>query len=141
MTRTTPVSVKLRRILPAGLLAATAIFGGSAIGDPASACAAPPEWDIGAFDQCLNSGLGKGMSDEEWESHYTWCCLKSGGQCAKPIAGSGKCRCVAPPAEPAEAGPGWVPPGGMPGTVPTHTVQPAEPAPNVPPTLAPASPG
>jgi hypothetical protein len=50
MTRRT--ATYLRRVALATLFAAAATFSGSAFGDPAVACAAPREWDIGAYDAC-----------------------------------------------------------------------------------------
>ena len=43
-----------RLLMPAALLAATAAVGGSAIGESPIACAEPREWDIGAYDQCVD---------------------------------------------------------------------------------------
>lgn len=103
-----------RRLLPAAFLIATAALGGSAVSDPASACAAPREWDIGGYDQCWQSGIGRGFNDEEWNDHVKYCCLTSGGDW-------NGIKCVAPPAESAGSQPVF-PPG-----VATHTLDPVPP--------------
>ena len=80
MTNKTPaIRRHLRLLVPATLIAAAATLGGSAIGEPAKACAAPREWDIGAYDQCIAGGYGKGYDAQEWENHKALCCLASGG--------------------------------------------------------------
>lgn len=86
----------LRRLLPAVLLAAAATLGGSALGEPATACAVPDaEWDIGQYDNCIKAGNNE-PSD---------CCLISGGVWSETQG------CVAPPARtqpglPEAVGPG-----------------------------------
>jgi hypothetical protein len=102
----------LRRIVPAALLGAAATFGGSAVAEPVVACAAPQEWDIGAYDACIKKaedlflrGEIENLSDAERE-----CCEKTGGVWS-PHGAAGKC--VAPPATPAgslpDAAPGTAP--------------------------------
>jgi hypothetical protein len=109
----------LQRLIPAVLLAATATIGGSAIGEPATARAVPGEWDIGAYDECMQTadqlfaeGKLKGNQYEELMIH---CCIGSGGVWQAAPGGGGKC--VAPPANPANAQPGNA----------THTLQPERP--------------
>ena len=65
-----------------------------ALAFPATTSAAPREWDIGSYDQCIIDGLGKGYDDEEWTNHKALCCWASGGDWN--IA---KGECQAPPAE------------------------------------------
>jgi hypothetical protein len=109
----------LRRLIPAVLLAATATISGSAIGRSPVAWAVPGEWDIGAYDDCVQTvdrlfaeGKLKGNQYEELMIH---CCIGSGGVWQQAPGGGGKC--VAPPANPARA----------PSNVPTHTLQPEQP--------------
>jgi hypothetical protein len=116
---TTPA--RWRRLMPVAFILTAGALGGSALAETAHACAAPSEWDIGAFDQCLKSGLGQGFSDEEYQQHYKYCCLQSGGRCESTPYG---CKCVAPPANPAQ-GPMAPPSGG----VATQTLAPAPPPP------------
>ncbi|MGZ8802279.1 MAG: hypothetical protein ACXWZL_06640 [Mycobacterium sp.] len=104
----------VRRMIPAAFFIAAAALGGSAFSDPATACAAPREWDVGGYDQCWQSGIGRGFNDEEWNDHVKYCCLTSGGD----WDGS---KCVAPPAEPAGATPQF------PSGVSTHTLEPMPP--------------
>lgn len=111
------ISAFSHRVVPAVLLAAAATLRGSAIGDPATACAAPREWDIGAYDQCVKSGLGKGYNDVEWEEHEHQCCLDSGG-----VWNLEQGKCQAPPAD-AESQPGVAPTPG----VASQTEEPAPP--------------
>lgn len=115
------IPTHLRVIAPAALLAAAATLGGSAVGDPAIACAEPREWDIGAFDQCIEA------ADDAWANDPTinhdelayHCCKSTGGDWDEA-----RKSCVAPPAD-AEAQPT------QPGVAPRPGVaeQPAEPAP------------
>lgn len=114
--KTRPIRGHMRLLVPATLIAAAATLGGSAIGEPAKACAAPREWDIGAYDQCIAGGFGKGYDAQEWENHKALCCLASGGDWS-----AARSECQAPPAEPAQA-----PRAGI-GEIPTHTVEPTGP--------------
>jgi hypothetical protein len=118
----------MRRLVPAALLAAAVALGGSALGDPATADAAP-EWDIGAYDACIfqviedqkNGKITSAQADERSRG----CCTQSGG-IVQPTANGGFV-CGAPPAN----APGrTVPPG-----VPKQTLTPAPAAP--PPGMAP----
>lgn len=111
----TTVPVRWRRLVPAALIVAAGALGGSAIAEPASACAAPREWDIGAYDQCLADGIGKGYDEDEALNHKALCCWASGGDWN--IA-EGKCQ--APPAEPAQG-------RAVPPAVATQTLEPAPP--------------
>ena len=70
--------------------AATTLMVGTAFGATAIA-SAEPEWDIGAYDQCMS----KTVRDAEY------CCVISGGVVG-PIQGS----CTAPAAAPIEEAPG-----------------------------------
>jgi len=90
----------LRHLLSAALLAAAAALSGSAIGDPAIACAAPnQEWDVNAYDDCmrkliLSPGFGEGSSRAARQK----CCTDSGG-----VWNEAQGSCQSPPAEPADA--------------------------------------
>lgn len=128
-----------RLLVPATLVAAAAALGGSAVGDPTVACAAPREWDIGAYDECttrINDMANRGIIQRgrDFVSYQEFCCTKSGGDWNSETG-----SCQAPPAEQdAQTGPQVnLPPGG----VPQLTVAPASPGPVAPQTPAPASPG
>lgn len=71
----------------------------AALGTATNASAAP-EWDIGAYDQCWNSGIGRGFSQEEFDEHVHHCCVNSGGEWNAALQ-----KCQAPPAEEAKIGP------------------------------------
>jgi hypothetical protein len=70
MTITTRTSVRLRRLIPAALIAATAALGGSALAKPAVACAAPNTggYDDARYEECRKSGLAP-----------RFCCSQAGG--------------------------------------------------------------
>jgi hypothetical protein len=119
MTTTIP-AMSIRRILPAALIAATAVLGLTALAEPASASALPDtpgEWDIGAYDQCVNSGENQ-LPDKPnaQEDHLQYCCINSGG-----VWNASLKKCQAPPAEPAPA-----PATRVPGRLPVHTLEPVE---------------
>jgi hypothetical protein len=95
-------------------LITASIAAAVAFASPAVATAESKEWDIGAYDQCYNSGLGKGFTQEEFEAHVKYCCLKTGGVWAGH-------KCVAPPKEEASST-RWV------GEVPVHVFEPMRPA-------------
>jgi hypothetical protein len=120
---------RLGRLLPVALLAATSIaLGGSALGDPAAACAAPREWDIGEYDACLaryphNPGDSEEEIDEKVQVWSKYCCDSTGG-----VWDAAKKDCGAPaPEAPQPADPGVI------GTPPTVVAPPARgPQPFVP---------
>jgi hypothetical protein len=66
-------------------------------GDPATACAAPREWDIGAYDECIepiDDAVEAGILD--WEGareEQKYCCSITGG-----VWDEAQSTCVAPPA-------------------------------------------
>jgi hypothetical protein len=116
----------LRRIVPAALLAATAALGGSAIVDPATACAAPAEWDIGAYDRCVakaNDAWAEGLI-KDLGGALRECCEKTGGVY---ILSNQKCQ--APPANSADAPQQPI----LPGVAPRPGVVTEIPAPPPPP--------
>ncbi|MFY9918865.1 MAG: hypothetical protein WAL26_10745 [Mycobacterium sp.] len=97
---------------------------GIALTFPAAASALPDtpgEWDIGAYDRCVNSGENQ-LPDKPnaQEDHIRYCCENSGG-----IWNAAAKKCVAPPAEPADApvtkGPGRIPTGVLEPVRPTTT--------------------
>jgi hypothetical protein len=116
---TTIVSDNLRRLIPVALLAMTAVLGGSAVGDPAIACAVPQEWDIGAWDKCKkrveDQWIAGQIPDSNLEDAYKDCCARTGG-----AWDAGKHACVAPPANPAA-------PRILPSGAPTQTLTPVPP--------------
>jgi hypothetical protein len=70
-TFTATNSVRFRRLMPAALIAATAALGGSALADPAVACAAPNTgggYDDARYEECRKSGLAA-----------RFCCSQAGG--------------------------------------------------------------
>jgi hypothetical protein len=121
MPTITTDSCRLSQILPAALIAATAAFGISALAGTAPASALPDtpgEWDIGAYDNCVSSGEGQ-LPDKPnaEEDHKHYCCINSGG-----IWDATAKKCVAPPAQPAEA-----PQTRLPGRVPVGVFEPVAP--------------
>ena len=104
-------------------LAVTALMAGLAIGASAVANAVPQEWDVVAYDKCVDGWekrwLSGEISDDELAAGYMVCCVDTGGV----ISGSGKC--VAPALYPEPHGP--VAPA------PTEASQPPAPAKPVPP--------
>lgn len=95
-------SAILRRAILAAALAAAATVSSSAVGDPATACAAPREWDIGSYDSCTtrvdNAIYIEGtIAEGNINDAYRECCVKTGGDW--DLA---KGTCVAPPAEQAQ---------------------------------------
>ena len=135
---------RLRLLLPAALIAATAALGGSAIGDPATACAAPKEWDIDSYDRCFEDAyadfLDNRISKARYQERVQNCCTDSGGQW-KPGAGfpgnNEGGDCFAPPLNPAQAPGSRIPPGV---DIQTATpVPPPEPAAPLPTVIGPAS--
>ena len=95
--------------------AATAFAAVAAVAT-ATIASAVPEWDIGAYDQCWNSGIGRGFTQEEFDEHVHHCCVNSGG-----IWNAALKKCQAPPAEEANVGPR------MPSDIATATFEPAPP--------------
>jgi hypothetical protein len=91
MTSITLTVFRLPRVALAASLAAAAILGGSAFGDPATACAAA-EWDIGAYDNCMDAGAVQGLEGENWDAHNKACCENTGGDWN---AGVKKCQAPA----------------------------------------------
>ena len=91
----------LHRVIPAVLLAATATLGGNALGESATACAAPAdEWDIGKYDMCIAGQewmKGAGYTQAEINEGKRRCCNASGG-----VWNEAKQDCQAPPAQPAQ---------------------------------------
>ena len=82
--------MKTIRTATTAALAATAV----ALALPAVASAAPREWDIGSYDQCIAGGYGKGYDADEWRNHEALCCYRSGGDW-----NAAQNKCQAPPAE------------------------------------------
>lgn len=81
----------LRQLLPAALLAATAAFGSAA-----TASAAPIEWDIERYDDCMNGNTSTDPSEKiAWTRK---CCKDSGG-----VWNDAMGKCQSPPANPAQA--------------------------------------
>jgi hypothetical protein len=120
MTTTTTLAMSIRQILPAALIAATAAFGLGALAGTAPASALPDtpgEWDIGAYDRCVNSGENQ-LPDKPnaQEDHLHYCCINSGG-----VWNAAQKKCQSPPAEPAPA-----PATRVVGQVPVHVFEPVQ---------------
>ncbi len=139
-------SVTLRRLFPATLLAATATLAGSAVGNPAVACAAPGEWDVGVYDNCMRYldqriMAGDVIDEDVQQNHVMQCCELSGGVWDPNSGFDGACG--APPAVAADTStapaPEVVDPDTQPGPQPATTKPKRGPAPQVPTlTFAPA---
>ncbi len=103
---------------PLQLLAAT--LGGNAVGDPAVACAAPnQEWDVTAFDKCIQDVIFSGHPNKSFTAEHKRCCTETGGQWNESTH-----ECVAPPVQPADAQQPT-----LPGVAPRPGVATQEPAP------------
>jgi hypothetical protein len=100
--------VLMRRIANASLLAAVVVAPTIALVQPAIASAEAREWDIGAFDACMNN-----MQSKDARAKEAYCCEWSGG-----VWNSGLGKCVAPPANATGPGDGTptrlLPPGAVP---------------------------
>jgi hypothetical protein len=134
MTTLAPtIARRLRRLLPAALIAATAVLGTTAFGDPGIAGAAP-EFDVAAYDDCLTKAdllfLSGAIDTKAHDAMYRGCCIGSGGVVVRSV------ECASPPAN----APGRTIPPGLPNI--TQTLEPTAPVPatTLPTfTLAPAS--
>ena len=76
------------------VITAAATLGAVAALATATNANAVPEWDIGAYDQCWNSGIGRGFTQEEFDEHVHHCCVNSGG-----VWNAALKKCQSPPAE------------------------------------------
>ncbi len=113
-------TLRLRHFAAAGLIAAAAIVSGSAIGDPATACAAP-KFDSDFYRACMSQQQllyekGK-ITRKERDDGFKECCELAGGTWARdPSLSDWVCRQPSTDA-----------PHTLPGGVPTQTFQPAPP--------------
>jgi hypothetical protein len=130
----TTISTHWRRRAVATLFAATAIFGGTAVVDPATASAKPTKFDEDKWQQCAAYWIDQyeegHITEKERDGAIRLCCASSGGEW--DYAGD-KCSVPDDAAAPRPLPQTIASPGG----VPTHVLQPVEPPANVPPTLAP----
>ncbi len=113
MTNINPTaSVRFRRLVPAALFAAAVALGISTLADPAIA-SAEREWDIGAYDKCIENVFlgGAGFVEAMRE-----CCINSGG-----VWDDDRLKCGAPPADDVERP---LPPRVAPGAETTAPLQP-----------------
>ena len=112
------VPTRRRLLVPAVFLAAGAVLAGGAFGELPAASAAP-EWDIGAYDSCIDRWYGYWQRGEvtadQYKAGVELCCINSGGVL------TAQKTCQSPPANAAGR---TVPPG-----VITHTLTPAPVAP------------
>ena len=90
---------RLHHFATAGLLAAGAVLGGGLIGYPAIAFA---EWDIGAYDECMDEvGLKQVHNEIDAQTAQRLeqaCCIDTGGVWNKRNAYTSM-DCFAPPAK------------------------------------------
>lgn len=118
------MTTQLHRLVPAAVLLAAATLGGSAVGNPAIACAVP-EWDVDYYDRCVATVLADYQSGKRDFEHYNigvvLCCENSGGIWTESQG------CVAPPAEQAQPT--------LPGTAPRPGVATQPPPPPPPPVV------
>jgi hypothetical protein len=106
MTKKAPTSRRLTRYLAGPALALGLAIGSAALAN------ALPEWDIGAYDQCM-AGIPTIMTPQEYELARHECCVKSGG-----IWDFYKGDCGAPGVESQGRNP-------VPSDAPTHVMQPS----------------
>lgn len=95
----------------ASALAATAV----ALAFPAMGSAAEREWDIGAYDQCMADGIGKGHDAQDAKNHEALCCWASGGDWNIALG-----KCQAPPANQQASRPSIA----QQGDIPNYTLEP-----------------
>jgi hypothetical protein len=123
-------STYLRRLALATLFAGAATLSSSAFGDPAVACAAPREWDIQSYDDCMAYILADYQSGkrtfQEYNADAKTCCWTSGGVISETQL------CVAPTGEEAQEAerqpsPPPPPPGQVVGPPATLATQPPPP--------------
>lgn len=133
-------SVCLHRLLPAALLAVAATLGGSAIGDPATACGKPSKnFDRAAYERCasrMDEYYFEGAAtDAEYVGGLKSCCKIYGGDWG-PTNGIDHCRTPKEMQSPPEV-------VGRPGVTPPQdaATQAPPPAPIVTVTPPPANPG
>ena len=115
---------RLRHLAAAGMIAAAAIVSGSAIGDPATACAAPKPWDPDEHGACVQSAYddwqaGR-ISKQTYQELVAHCCFAQGGKWVPDSLSDAGGTCLPPPR------PG-VPGAAGPGQIPTQTLEPAPP--------------
>ena len=82
---TPSTSINLRRLAIAIPMAAAATFSAGAFGEPATACAAPREWDVSNYDDCMADLLADYQTGkrtfQEYNGDAKTCCKTSGGVC------------------------------------------------------------
>ena len=115
-------TLRLRHLAAAGLFAAAATVSGSAIGETATACAEPREWDVADYDSCIHAARVRyeqskqtAADGQRYLDDLRFCCDRSGGVWGQTSLGEG---CVAPPANNSAH---------QPGNGPIHTFQPEPP--------------
>lgn len=140
--------VRWRVLFPAALVAASGLFGGSAVLGSPTACAVPhtPEYDDPGFQVCAreidNAYLDGKLTAEQWDAELEKCCTDHGGLWTPTVFA----RCSAPAAiepgldrgtidQPTEAAPQPPPPpprlpvAPQPSVIATVTPQPPGPPP------------
>jgi hypothetical protein len=136
------IPTHLRPLLPAALFAAAVTLGGSALAEPATACAEPKKFDVDGYYACVDAAIELNkenkITDAQMKELVNGCCYAAGGK----VEDNGMCN-KEPAAETQPTQPGVAPP-------PVGATQ--NPAPPPPPfrnpgavietfTPAPASPG
>lgn len=80
-------------------LVATALMTGIAFGAGATA-AAEREWDLGAYDECMDEAVPRPATAEQFEEALRACCIASGGVVVETSnAGNAIVHCQAPAPE------------------------------------------
>ena len=128
LTEPTASSTSLRKVARTALFTAAIALGGTALGYPVIAGADPNngggtggEWDIGAYDFCMNNHPPL-YTTEEVLDHHRWCCESTGG-----VWGSHGCQ--APPGAASS-------PLGPPARVAPPNMAPPLPPPTTPPNIS-----
>ena len=117
-------SRRLRHLVAAGLIAAAAIVSGSAIGNPATACAAPKPWDPDEHGACVQSAYddwqaGR-ISKQTYQELAAHCCFAQGGKWVPDSLSDAGGTCLPPPRPGVQGAAG-------PGQIPTQTLEPVPP--------------
>jgi hypothetical protein len=80
-------------------LAATTLMTGLAIG-AAAVASAEREWDLGAYDECMDDAVPRPATAEQFEEALRACCIASGGVVVETSnAGNPIVHCQAPAPE------------------------------------------
>ena len=115
-------------------LAATALMAAIAIGAAATA-GAEREWDLGAYDDCMDDAVPRPATAEQFEEALRACCIASGGVVAETSNAGNQvvhCQAPAPEAENVPGEPGQTTPPPVLQTPPAQPSNPLIPTPRGP---------